>query len=135
MCLPDAATSTLRHHRAAQAQERLTAGPHWDDELDLVFTTTVGTPIDPANLRRTVRAIAASAGITKPVNPYDLRRTAISLLSHVGVPGERVADIAGNDAKTAMSIYRRPVAPVVEYAAEPMDNLGRDHRRLPRLDH
>ena len=38
-------------------------------------------------------------------------------------PGERIADVAGNDAKTALSVYRRRMGPVVDDAVEPMDDL------------
>ena len=39
----------LRRHRLGQAEERLHAGSVWTD-LDLVFSTEVGTPIDAGNL-------------------------------------------------------------------------------------
>jgi len=31
--------------------------------------------------------------------------------------------VAGNDAKTALSVYRRRMGPVVDDAVEPMDDL------------
>ena len=100
-----------------------TQGAAWSNPDDLVFTTTVGTPIDPANLRRTVRQVAKAAGIAKDMNPYDFRRTMVSLLSAADVSGERIADVAGNDAKTALSVYRHRMDPVVEDAVAPMDEL------------
>lgn len=88
-----------------------------------MFATEIGTPIDPANLRRTVRRVAEKAGISKQVSPYDFRHAAISVLSNADVSGERIADVAGNDAKTALSVYRRPMGPVVDDAVGPMDAL------------
>ena len=120
--IPAFALAELRRHRIAQAAERQ-AEPAWANPDDLVFTTTVGTPIDPANLRRTVRQVAKAAGIDKSVNPYDFRRAMVSLLSAADVSGERIADVAGNDAKTALSVYRHRMDPVVEDAVGPMDEL------------
>lgn len=121
--LPAFARTALGHHRTAQDVERHEAGTSWSNPHDLVFTTARGTPIDPANLRRTVRRVAKAAGIDKGVNPYDFRRTMVSLLSAADVSGERIADVAGNDAKTALSVYRHRMDPVVEDAVAPMDDL------------
>ena len=75
-------------------------------------------PRGPRSRRRTVRRVAKAAGIDKGVNPYDFRRTMVSLLS--------AADVAGNDAKTALSIYRHRMDPIVEDAVAPMDELFED---------
>jgi integrase len=109
----------------AQAGERLAAGPHWRSDEGLVFTTEIGTPIDPANLRRTVARVAKKAGLTKRVSPYDFRHAAISVLSNAEISGERIADVAGNDAKTALSVYRHRMGPVVDDAVGPMNDLFR----------
>lgn len=127
--LPAFAQSELRRHLDAQAAERTKAGDGWSNPYDLVFTTTTGTPIDPANLRRTVRKVAKAASIDKGVNPYDFRRTMVSLLSAADVSGERIADVAGNDAKTALSVYRHRMDPIVEDAVATMDELFDDPDR------
>lgn len=121
--LPDITVRELHRHKAAQGTLRLAAGVHWRNDADLVFTTSIGTPIDPANLRRAVREISQKAGITKKVVPYDFRRSAASLWSAAEVPGEQIADLMGNDAKTALSTYRRRMEPVVEAAVVPMNDL------------
>ncbi len=121
--LPAVTVKALRRHRAVQAEAQVKAGPRWANVADLAFTTSIGTPIDPANLRRAVREITEKAGISKKIVPYDFRRSAASLLSAQDVPGERIADVMGNDAKTALSVYRRRLDPIVEDAAGPMDDL------------
>ena len=113
----------LKRHRAVQAEAQVKAGPRWANVADLAFTTSIGTPVDPANLRRAVREITEKAGIDRKIVPYDFRRSAASLLSAQDVPGERIADVMGNDAKTALSVYRRRLDPIVEDAAGPMDDL------------
>jgi integrase len=62
--LPDVCVDALRAHRLAQAQERLAQGSRWHD-LGYVFTTTLGTPLDPRNLTRQFQA-AASAQASHP---------------------------------------------------------------------
>jgi integrase len=47
--LLDFVARSLRSHRARQSQERLLAGSAWKD-TGFVFTTKIGTPVDPANL-------------------------------------------------------------------------------------
>lgn len=124
--LPAFARAELTRHRALQTTDRERVGTAWSNPDDLVFTTATGTPIDPANLRRTVRRVAKAAGIDKGVNPYDFRRTMVSLLSAADVSGERIADVAGNDAKTALSVYRHRMDPIIEDAVGPMDELFED---------
>lgn len=45
LALPQNAVTALREHRKWQAASRLAAGPLWRD-TGLVFTTSVGTPLD-----------------------------------------------------------------------------------------
>lgn len=121
--LPDVTVKALQRHRAVQSEARIKAGPRWANTADLVFTTSIGTPIDPANLRRAVREITEKAGLHKKVVPYDFRRSVASLLSAADVSGERIADVMGNDASTALTVYRRRLEPIVEDAVAPMDDL------------
>jgi integrase len=54
--------STLRRHRTAQLQERLAAGERWQDS-GLVFSTAIGTPLDPRNVTRSWHELTARAGL------------------------------------------------------------------------
>jgi integrase len=49
--LPQAVVETLREHRIRQDEEKAAAGELWRD-TGLVFTSTVGTELDAANVRR-----------------------------------------------------------------------------------
>jgi len=62
LALPPQAVTALRAHKAQQARDRLAAGELWQ-ETGLVFTTTVGTALDAANVRRGFRTIITAAGI------------------------------------------------------------------------
>lgn len=60
--LPAPAVDALKTRKAQQAAERLAAGALWQD-TGLVFTTTIGTELDAANVRRAFRAVATQAGL------------------------------------------------------------------------
>jgi hypothetical protein len=66
---------------------KLAAGEPWRDH-DVVFTTTVGTELDAANVRRYFRGICKAAGIGEDWAPRELRTSFVSLLSASGVPVE-----------------------------------------------
>jgi len=51
LALPRRCAEALREHRVRQAADRLAAGPLWQDH-NLVFASTVGTPLDDHNVRR-----------------------------------------------------------------------------------
>src|SRR5262245_12956225 len=56
------AIDALRAHRQRQLSERLSIGPAWTD-LDLVFPTAVGTPLDGTQLlRRGLHPLLRRAG-------------------------------------------------------------------------
>ncbi len=125
---PDAGfvMAALRSLRTAQAAERL-AAPVWavtpvaarkgedlDVDSDLVFRTEVGTAVDYANQRRSLRALAIKAGLGEKWTTRELRHTAVSILSHGGVPLETIADLAGHrDSTVTASVYRHNLAPVI----------------------
>jgi len=62
LSLPPSVVDALRAHRRRQIEERLQAGPLWRDG-ELVFASSVGTPLDPSDLRRTFARIGKRAGI------------------------------------------------------------------------
>lgn len=48
LTIDERAVMALREHRTRQLEERMAAGPVWED-TGLVFTTVVGSPVDPRN--------------------------------------------------------------------------------------
>ena len=88
--LPASVVAALRRHRARQVQERLRAGTAWVD-TGLVFTTELGTPLDPRNALRSLTGAARRAGLSG-VGLHTLRHTAASALIGSDVtpaPGRR----------------------------------------------
>lgn len=122
LSMPAIATSAIRQHRKRQLEDRMRAGSLWRDS-DLVFTTELGTPIDPANLRRSLTQITTATDLGH-WTPNELRHSAVSLLSAAGVPIEEIADVVGHDGfRMTTGIYRHVLSPVISAGASPMDEM------------
>jgi integrase len=84
------AIDALRRHAIRQKEERLKQGPLWDtsDERyhDLVFTNTVGHPIDAGHfLKRAYYPLLEQAGLPR-IRFHDLRHTAGTILMQSDTP-------------------------------------------------
>ena len=89
-----------------------------------MFTSTVGTPLDAANVRREFRRIMEAAGLGGGWASRDLRYTFVSLMSADGVPIEEIARLAGhNRTATTELVYRHELRPVITTGAEAMDRI------------
>ena len=120
--MPPLVVEVLQRHRERQDKERVAAGDAWV-ETGLVFTTTLGTPIDPSNLRREFAKLTRKAGIGH-WHPHELRHSAASLLSAAGVPIEQISDVLGHEGpRTTAAVYRHLVNPSVSAGKAPMDAL------------
>ncbi|GAB2565135.1 tyrosine-type recombinase/integrase [Kribbella endophytica] len=94
----------LRTHKREQAKERLLAGEKWVD-TGYIFTTEIGTPIEPDNLRRTWYPLRVEAGLGE-MRFHDLRHSCVTLLLRLGVPPHIVQAIVGHaDVQVTMAIY------------------------------
>jgi integrase len=119
--LPAQLVAALEDHHDQQARERAVAGSLWRDS-GCVFTTPVGTPVDPRNDFREFRKLLARAGLP-PVRLHDLRHTAASLLLAQHVPARVVMEILGHSQiALTMNTYSH-VAP--EVSREAADRMAR----------
>ncbi len=84
----------LRAHRKRQAGEQLRAANQWQNS-NLVFTTELGTPVEPRNILRTVEIAAAKAGMEGFV-VHTLRHSAAVAWLEAGVHIKAVADLLGH---------------------------------------
>lgn len=73
----------LRARRARRAEDRLAAGPDWVD-LDLVFSTRKGTPIEPRRLDSEFKPALRKANLPDTTRLHDSRHFAASLLPAQG---------------------------------------------------
>ncbi|WP_433252961.1 tyrosine-type recombinase/integrase [Actinomadura nitritigenes] len=88
-----------------QNVERADVWPRWQDH-GLVFPSSLGTPKEPDNLRRSWGRIRAAAGLgSMPL--HDMRHTCVSLLLDLGVPPHIVREIVGHsDVEVTMTSTR-----------------------------
>ncbi|WP_229118152.1 site-specific integrase [Enemella evansiae] len=117
----------LRRHRRYQAGQRLQAEA-WADRSGLVFTTSRGTPLDAANVRRSFRAVVDRVdGMTgSEWTPQELRHSFVSLLSEAGVAVEEIAHLVGHaNTRTTEKVYRKELRPVLRPGAAAMNALFR----------
>lgn len=118
--LPASSLTILLAHRDRQDAERLAAGARWQ-ESGLVFTTNVGTVIEPRNLSRTFDQLVAKSGVRR-IRFHDLRHTCASLLLAQGVSPRVVMDVLGHSQLSiTMDLYSHVMPSALRDAASAMD--------------
>ena len=102
--LPAVVVRELREHRDRQEAEREQLAGNWP-ESEFVFTTPIGTPIDPDNCSKVVKAAVKAAGL-RDVRMHDFRHGVVSVLLGLGVPPRTVMEIAGHSGlEMTMNVY------------------------------
>jgi integrase len=124
LALPRRCVDALTLHRQRQDRDRQRAGTAWQD-TGLVFTSSIGSALDAANVRRTFRRVAAGAGLDPAEwTPRELRHSFVSLLSDSGVSLEDIADLCGHSGtRVTESVYRHQLRPVLLGGAIAMDRI------------
>lgn len=120
VALPPACVSALERHREQQEQERTDAGHRWQDH-GLVFTTTLGTPIEPRNIYRHFVRLCERAGVRR-IRFHDLRHSCATLLYEQGVKLENIQDVLGHSSPTITKLIYVEVTKKVQRDA--VDRLG-----------
>lgn len=117
------ATSALKRHRVVQAEERLRAGPAWNDQ-DMVFATLTGGPLTSTTvLRQEFYPLLESAGLPK-IRFHDLRHTAATLLLTQGIHPKIVSEMLGHsNIAITMDLYSHVTPTMQREAAAALDNL------------
>ena len=119
--LPQVVVNALRRHMVRQLEERLKLGPAWND-AGLVFTTMIGTPLEPRNVLRHFKAALVTAEIEEK-RFHDLRHTSASLLLAQGVAPRVVMEILGHGSiGITMDIYSHVMPALERDAAAKMDD-------------
>jgi integrase len=124
VALPALVHEALRAHRIRQLQERLGAGARWhDDPRDLVFVSTVGTPLDGITVTRRFQALLKSAGLPHQ-RFHDLRHACATLLLTQGVPARTVMEALGHSQiSLTLGTYSHVSPALGRAAAERMNDL------------
>lgn len=119
--LPGVAVQVLKRHRRNQNRERK-EGSTWR-ESGLVFTSTVGTPLDDRNVRRAFKEVLAAAHLQN-MRIHDLRHTCATLLLAEGVNPRVVMETLGHSQVTlTLNTYSHVLPSVQKEAAERMDEV------------
>jgi integrase len=109
----------LEERKEQQDKERITAGSLWRGS-PCVFTTPIGTPVDPRNDYREFKKLLCKAGLPS-VRLHDLRHTAAGLLVAQGVPARVVMEILGHSQiALTMNTYSHVAPEVSREAADRM---------------
>ena len=121
LALPAQLVDALRAHRAAQLEERVAAGPLWQD-CDLVFAQPNGRPIERKSDWRAWKALLRQAGV-REVRLHDGRHTAATLLMSEGVhPRGRHGVLGHAQMRTTTDTYSHVMPALGRDAAERMGN-------------
>lgn len=119
---PPTVMEALKALKAAQDEERKAARV-WADP-GLVFTTSVGTPLEPRNVNRAWEAVCDRSGIGRRVRIHDLRHAAATFLFAAGVDLKVVQrTLRHTRMETTANIYTHVLAETQEAAASAMDGV------------
>jgi integrase len=120
--LPKRAVEALMRHRKRQAEERLAAGPDWQDN-NLVFCHEDGSQYTRDALNWRFSKMTKRAGIGH-WHAHEARHTAVSIMSHNDVPIQDIADAMGHKSThVTETVYRHVIAPAIQGGATVMDSV------------
>ena len=120
--LPPTVVTALADHKRRQWLEKLVAGSNWK-ENDLVFPTSIGTPLDARGVVRDFRDTIRSTDLP-PIRFHDLRHSCATMLLVQGVPARVVMDILGHsEISLTMDTYTHVVPGLRQEAAAQMEKL------------
>ena len=124
MPLPRSAVEALRAHRTRQLEEQLAAAEAWQ-EHGLVFTTEIGTALEPRNVLRRFELLAGRAGLAG-VHLHTLRHSAASFLLAAGTHTKVVQEHLGHSSYAITADIYSHVAPAQQRdAADRLDEAIR----------
>ncbi len=117
----------LKAHKARQAQEKLALGEAYK-EADLVFATTLGTPVCPRSFLRLWARILKRAGIPH-TRFHNLRHTFATLLLEGGEHPKVVQELLGHSTVSmTLDTYSHLVPGLKERAAATVDGIIKEAR-------
>jgi integrase len=124
VAIPTPVVDALRAHRRTQAAERMAARA-WVDP-GLVFTTSVGTPLEPRNVNRAWAALCDRAGVRR-LRVHDLRHATATFMLAAGVDLKVIqATLRHSRLSTTADVYAHVLVDVQRAAADRMgDVLGK----------
>jgi integrase len=122
--MPTFVAEALAAHRVRQAAETLPRRPEPPEPFsDLVFMTTLGTPLDGISVTRRFQRVLKSAGLPRQ-RFHDLRHAAASYMLAAGVPARVVMETLGHsEISLTLNTYSHVLPGLGRDAADRMDAL------------
>jgi integrase len=131
--LPMVATARLAAHHERQTTQCQVAGEQWQ-ESSLVFTTSIGTPLDRHNVTRNFQRLLARLGLPRQ-RFHDLRHGCASLLFAQGLSAKEVIETLGHSQiSTTADLYGHMFDSRRREIADRMDDALRTRVPDPFLD-
>lgn len=122
IALPPFVVTALRAHEVLQRADRKWAASKWQ-EHGLVFTTSIGTPLEQSNLSRAFHALLDTAGIPRQ-RFHNLRHSAATLMLAQGVEAPAIMAVLGHShISTTINLYAHVMPEVKRDAADRMEAL------------
>ncbi|WP_040793188.1 tyrosine-type recombinase/integrase, partial [Nocardia paucivorans] len=121
---PPAPLITILHdHRRKQAEQRFEACNDWIDS-GLVFTTVLGSPIEPRNVNRMFARLCERADVPQ-LRVHDLRHSCATLLFSTGVDAATVQRILRHSSiSVTTNTYMEVIQPVQRDALDTLKPLS-----------
>lgn len=111
--------AALKAHRKRQLEQRLQTGPEWCED-GYVFTTSIGTTIDPRNLALDFRRMLAKAKLPV-IRFHDLRHTAATIALSQDVHPKIVSEMLGHSRiSLTLDVYSHSLPTLQVEAADKM---------------
>jgi len=122
IALPPFVVTALRAHEVRQRADRKWAASKWQ-EHGLVFTTSIGTPLEQSNLSRAFHSLLDTAGIPRQ-RFHNLRHSAATLMLAQGVEAPAIMAVLGHShISTTINLYAHVMPEVKRDAADRMEAL------------
>lgn len=112
----------LRDHTRRQSIEESFAGDRWHSN-NLVFPSTIGTPMEPRNVIRDFKGVLGKAGLPD-IRFHDLRHTAATLMLQEGIHPKLVQERLGHSSiSITLDTYSHVLPTMHKEAAIALDGL------------
>ena len=120
--LPQVCVSALARQQEKQRIAREWCGAAWK-QTDFVFTTSVGTPMQPEMITRDFKAVIAASGLPD-MRLHDLRHSCATLLLAQGVHPKLVQETLGHSTyQLTMDTYSHMIPQLRNEVADRMDEI------------
>ncbi len=120
--LSEEALALFAAHRERQALFRAAAGDQWQ-EHDLIFPSSIGTPLDPRNLHRKFKKLLADHGL-REIRVHDLRHSCAAIMFAQGMHPKAVSELLGHASiEITLKYYGHLIPKFHPSTAEIMDDL------------